>query len=133
MTRKTFSKPDFIAIGPPKTGTTWIYRNLDLHPEVWMPPDKEIRHFWERALTGNVAEQVFAGNIESQTAFVLLDCLTFNNHDQMETSIYRKPTFSATPNLKANLINLDMFQLLRLIFHLLLNSGEFCWSHSKKN
>jgi hypothetical protein len=55
MTRKTFSKPDFIAIGPPKTGTTWIYRNLDFHPEVWMPPDKEIRHFWERIFIGEMS------------------------------------------------------------------------------
>ena len=54
MVRGTFSKPDFIAIGPPKTGTTWIYKNLDLHPEVWMPPDKEIRHFWERAFIGSL-------------------------------------------------------------------------------
>ena len=54
MTPKTFSKPDFIAIGPPKTGTTWIYRNLELHPQVWMPPDKEIRFFWERAFIGDL-------------------------------------------------------------------------------
>ncbi|MGI9569745.1 MAG: hypothetical protein ACR2PH_08415, partial [Desulfobulbia bacterium] len=51
MARKTYSKPDFIAIGPPKTGTTWIYKNLEAHPEVWMPPDKEIRHFWEKVFT----------------------------------------------------------------------------------
>ena len=55
MINHTFSKPDFIAIGPPKTGTTWIYKNLDLHPEVWMPPDKEIRHFWERAFIGDLS------------------------------------------------------------------------------
>ena len=55
MISHTFSKPDFIAIGPPKTGTTWIYKNLDSHPEVWMPPDKEIRHFWERAFIGKLS------------------------------------------------------------------------------
>ncbi|MBT8334002.1 MAG: sulfotransferase [Deltaproteobacteria bacterium] len=54
MACHTFSKPDFIAIGPPKTGTTWIYKNLDLHPEVWMPPDKEIRYFWELAFIGDL-------------------------------------------------------------------------------
>lgn len=55
MGNKTFSKPDFIAIGPPKTGTTWIYKNLDLHPQVWMPPDKEIRYFWERLFIGDLS------------------------------------------------------------------------------
>ncbi|MGI9569350.1 MAG: sulfotransferase family protein [Desulfobulbia bacterium] len=51
MARKTYSKPDFIAIGPPKTGTTWLYKNLEAHHEVRMPPDKEIRHFWEKVFT----------------------------------------------------------------------------------
>ena len=51
---KTFSKPDFIGIGPPKTGTTWIYENLRKHPQVAMPPDKEIRYFWERAFVDNL-------------------------------------------------------------------------------
>jgi len=50
----TFNKPDFIGIGPPKTGTTWIYENLRKHPQVVMPPDKEIRYFWERAFIGNL-------------------------------------------------------------------------------
>ena len=51
----TFDKPDFIGIGPPKTGTTWIYENLRKHPQVVMPPDKEIRYFWERAFIGNLS------------------------------------------------------------------------------
>ena len=54
MKCKTFSKPDFIGIGPPKTGTTWIYKNLSGHPQVKMPPDKEIRYFWERHFVGNL-------------------------------------------------------------------------------
>ena len=55
MSPNTFSKPDFIGIGPPKTGTTWIYENLSKHPQVAMPPDKEIRYFWERVFVGNLS------------------------------------------------------------------------------
>ena len=55
MKPETFVKPDFIGIGPPKTGTTWIYQNLLNHPEVQMPPDKEIRFFWERYFVGKLA------------------------------------------------------------------------------
>lgn len=51
----THSKPDFVGIGPPKTGTTWIYKNLSGHPEVEMPPDKEIRYFWERVFIGRLS------------------------------------------------------------------------------
>lgn len=39
--------PDFIGIGPPKTGTTWIFRNLQSHPDVRLPTIKET-HFWGR-------------------------------------------------------------------------------------
>jgi hypothetical protein len=42
----------FIAIGPPKTGTTWLYANLLNHPEVFLPRDKELRYFWVRQFLG---------------------------------------------------------------------------------
>lgn len=38
-------RPDFICIGAQKAGTTWLYKNLDGHPDVWMPPIKEIHYF----------------------------------------------------------------------------------------
>lgn len=37
--------PDFICIGAQKAGTTWLYDNLIGHPQVWMPPVKEIHFF----------------------------------------------------------------------------------------
>jgi hypothetical protein len=40
--------PDFIGIGAQKAGTTWLSRNLQLHPEVWMPAIKELHYFDER-------------------------------------------------------------------------------------
>lgn len=39
--------PGFVCIGAQKGGTTWLYENLNKHPEVWMPPIKEI-HFFNR-------------------------------------------------------------------------------------
>ena len=42
-------KPTFICIGPEKTGTSWLYENLKAHPQVYLPPVKEIRYFWETA------------------------------------------------------------------------------------
>lgn len=42
--------PDFIGIGTAKSGTTWIDRNLRIHPQVWMPCIKEIQYFSERHL-----------------------------------------------------------------------------------
>lgn len=40
-------KPDFICIGAQKAGTTWLHHQFDQHPEVWMPPVKEL-HFFNR-------------------------------------------------------------------------------------
>ena len=37
--------PDFVGIGAQKAGTTWLYRNLVRHPEVWLPPVKELHYF----------------------------------------------------------------------------------------
>ncbi len=37
--------PHFLVIGAPKSGTGWLYHNLRFHPEVWLPPVKEIRYF----------------------------------------------------------------------------------------
>jgi len=37
--------PDFLCIGAQKAGTTWLHRNLGLHPDVWLPPVKEIQYF----------------------------------------------------------------------------------------
>lgn len=44
--------PDFLIIGAPKTGTTWLWRNLRAHPEVWTPPVKELHYFDDKAIAG---------------------------------------------------------------------------------
>jgi hypothetical protein len=36
--------PDFIGIGAQKAGTTWLYRNLQPHPKIWIPR-KEVHYF----------------------------------------------------------------------------------------
>jgi len=37
--------PDFLGIGAQKAGTTWLHRRLEEHPDIWMPPLKEIHYF----------------------------------------------------------------------------------------
>ena len=38
-------KPDFLCVGTPKCGTTWLYHNLKRHPQIWLPPVKEFHYF----------------------------------------------------------------------------------------
>lgn len=40
--------PDFLGIGAQKAGTTWLSANLRRHPEIWLPPLKELHYFNER-------------------------------------------------------------------------------------
>lgn len=37
--------PGFLCIGAQKAGTTWLYHNLKNHPQVWLPPVKELHYF----------------------------------------------------------------------------------------
>jgi hypothetical protein len=40
--------PDFLGIGAQKCGTTWLYDNLARHPDIWMPPVKEMHYLDHR-------------------------------------------------------------------------------------
>lgn len=37
--------PDFVCIGAQKAGTTWLYSQLEGHPDIWVPPIKELHFF----------------------------------------------------------------------------------------
>lgn len=44
------NKIDFIGIGAQKAATSWLWSNLNQHPEIWMPPRKEL-HYFDRDLS----------------------------------------------------------------------------------
>ena len=46
--------PDFLCIGAERAGSTWLYKNLKKHPEIWLPPVKEIHYFDEQEKLGSV-------------------------------------------------------------------------------
>jgi Sulfotransferase family len=37
--------PDFLVIGAQRAGTTWLHRVLSQHPNLWLPPVKELHYF----------------------------------------------------------------------------------------
>jgi len=39
--------PNFLCIGAQRSGTTWLHYNLQQHPEIWLPPLKELHYFDE--------------------------------------------------------------------------------------
>lgn len=45
--------PDFLCVGAQKGGTRWLYDQLSVHPDFWMPPIKELHYFdWARSAPG---------------------------------------------------------------------------------
>ena len=42
------TRPTFLGIGAQKAGTSWLYKQLVKHPDIWMPPIKEL-HFFDRS------------------------------------------------------------------------------------
>ena len=36
--------PDFLCVGAQKAGTSWLYKQLSVHPDFWMPPRKELHY-----------------------------------------------------------------------------------------
>lgn len=55
--------PNFLVIGAPRAGTTWIDTNLRAHPDVFMSPVKEV-HFFDRHYDKGIAhyESFFASH-----------------------------------------------------------------------
>jgi hypothetical protein len=35
-------RPDFLGIGAPRSATSWLHRGLAAHPDLWLPPVKEL-------------------------------------------------------------------------------------------
>jgi len=44
LPKQRIQGPDFICIGMPKAGTSWLYDQLQYHPDFWMPPVKELQY-----------------------------------------------------------------------------------------
>lgn len=40
--------PNFLVIGVPRAGTTWLYEQLLAHPDVYVPPQRKEVHFFDR-------------------------------------------------------------------------------------
>jgi len=43
------TKIDFMGIGAARSGSTWLWSVLNQHPEIWMPPIKEL-HYFDRSI-----------------------------------------------------------------------------------
>ena len=47
--------PDFLCIGAPRSGTSWLFRNLHRHRDIYIPWFKEV-HFFDEPVVGEAGE-----------------------------------------------------------------------------
>lgn len=40
-----YNFPDFMIIGPQRTGTSWLHKNIGSHPQIYLPKEKELYFF----------------------------------------------------------------------------------------
>ena len=53
--------PDFMCVGAQKAGTQWLYDQVAMHPEFWMPPLKELHYFDLPGTRVKKAERIYRG------------------------------------------------------------------------
>ncbi len=69
--------PDFLCIGAQRSGTTWLHHNLRQHPEIWMPPLKELHYFDEMEMIRSLfPSQVSAYNFSRYKNRLVSSCLS---------------------------------------------------------
>ena len=47
-------RPDFLCVGAQKAGTSWLYQQLEPHPDFWMPPVKELHYLDQLSKTKRI-------------------------------------------------------------------------------
>jgi hypothetical protein len=78
--------PNFLCIGAQKAGTSWLYHQLNLHPDFWMPPIKELRYFdqmscsrhpdrswWQKIAPRDLRDEAFLKGMEALCATPFID------------------------------------------------------------
>jgi hypothetical protein len=107
-------KPDFLIIAPARTGTTWLAENLRKHPDIYIPPEKEVRFFdihWR-----------------SRDLSWYLDHISGNG---AQVSGDASPTYALLPSSVIELIH-ALNSRLKLIF-IMRDPIARAWSHMKHN
>jgi len=82
---KGLGLPDFLGIGAPQSGSTWLYENLRCHPELYLPDQKELHYFdrgFHRSLRSYTNKfkpgcQKVKGEITPGYSILPLECIRF--------------------------------------------------------
>lgn len=136
--------PDFLLIGPQRTGTTWLHANLEKHPQIFMAEPKELYYF--STLKYPDVKPVGAPTItslEEYLAFFRPTSEELAKRDARCRAAYGEPsdigvrgeaTASNAAGLDAEIMNeiVSLNPDIRAVL-LVRNPIERAWSHAKKD
>tara|TARA_B110000444_G_scaffold238986_1_gene253031 strand:- start:1350 stop:2192 length:843 start_codon:yes stop_codon:yes gene_type:complete len=140
--------PDFLGIGAQKSGTTWLYKNLRKHPQLYLPETKEIHYFdWYFYKSINWYYKYFKGAKKNQVTGEINPCYSTLSEKKIKLIHKMNPKLKiilllrnpierawsqAVMNLvkrkKANIAKVDLFSIIKIAtstrkkdFHLIKN------------
>lgn len=73
--------PNFIGIGAMRSGTTWLTNQLRQHPQIWMPPIKELHYFDDVERRTGIAKKLPLAKTVNMRKKSVLRCLIGNSSD----------------------------------------------------
>jgi hypothetical protein len=130
--------PDFLCIGAHKAGTTWLYQQLDSHPDFWMPPVKELHYFDQLSRVQRAAhprcrderDRRFLDRLKSLSAEAGIDLENYGRLFEPKASLVSgdiSPNYSTLNNKVVQQV-VGYFRNLKVIF-LARDPVERVWSH----
>jgi hypothetical protein len=132
------AQPDFICVGAQKGGTGWLFRQLALHPDFWMPPLKELHYFDQLSRTQRAfpprrkdeRDLWFLDNMKTLSARSYIDLENYANLFEPKGSLLSGDITPAYSMLNDEIIQpiVDHFPNLKVIF-LARDPVERVWSH----
>ncbi|TKK67978.1 sulfotransferase domain-containing protein [Ilyomonas limi] len=101
--------PNFLVIGVEKGGTTWLHAQLKKHPDVFLPPTKEI-HFFNKYNSNGIAHDYFQFGLDWYLEF-------FKEYNGQKAIGEVTPMYICDPEaparIKATLPNVKLIAMLR--------------------
>ena len=130
--------PDFLCIGAHKAGSTWLYQQLDSHPDFWMPPVKELHYLNQLSRVQRAAgprcrderDRRFLERLQSLSAEPGIDLENYGRLFEPKASLLSgdiSPNYSTLGNKVIRQV-VGYFPNLKVIF-LARDPVERVWSH----
>jgi hypothetical protein len=127
-----------LCVGAHKAGTTWLYQQLDSHPNFWMPPVKELHYLAQLSMVQRAAhprcrderDLRFLNRLKSLSAEATIDLENYGRLFESKASLLSgdiSPNYSTLSNEVIRQV-VGYFPNLKVIF-LARDPVERVWSH----